>query len=140
MGLPNAYPPFFIKANNMTHQTRQWLTPLMLLLLVGCSSMAMTRPFTYSEVSRLKPAVTTYEQVVAKYGDPQQVTENGDELRVAYMVDETESTLSNIDGKAFVRGVGGSVMTYKNDSRMVTLLFDKNTRLYKGREQLNEGL
>lgn len=111
----------------------------MLLHLVGCSSLAMTRPFTFSEVSRLKPAVTTYEQVVAKYGEPQQVAEKDDELRVAYMVDETESTLSNIDGKAFVRGVGGSVMTYKNDSRMVTLLFDKNTRLYKGREQFNEG-
>ena len=123
----------------MTYKTRQWLPLLMLLQLVGCSSLAMTRPFTFSEVSRLKPAVTTYEQVVAKYGEPQQVAEKDDELRVAYMVDETESTLSNIDGKAFVRGVGGSVMTYKNDSRMVTLLFDKNTRLYKGREQFNEG-
>ena len=121
----------------MTHKIRQWPPLLMLLVSLGCSSLAMTRPFTYSEISHLKPAVTSYDQLVGKSGDPQQVTENGDELRVAYMVDETESTLSNVDGKAFVRGVGGSVMTYKNDSRMVILLFDKKTRLYKGREQQN---
>ena len=98
--------------------------------LTACSSLEPAR-LELNDLSSLKPSRTTYEAVMSRYGQPQHAEESGGEIRVTYAVDQEASSLSNIDGKGFVRGVGGFVNTYRTGSRNVTLVFDANTRLYK---------
>ena len=98
--------------------------------LTACSSLEPAR-LELNDLSSLKPSRTTYEAVMSRYGQPQHEEESGGEIKVTYAVDQEASSLSNIDGKGFVRGVGGFVNTYRAGSRNVTLVFDANTRLYK---------
>lgn len=98
--------------------------------LTACSSLEPAR-LELNDLSSLKPSHTTYEAVMSRYGQPQHEEESGGEIRVTYAVDQEASSLSNIDGKGFVRGVGGFVNTYRTGSRNVTLVFDATTRLYK---------
>jgi hypothetical protein len=98
--------------------------------LAACSSLEPAR-LELNDLSSLKPSRTTYETVISRYGQPQHEEESGGELRVTYAVDQEASSLSNIDGKGFVRGVGGFVNTYRTGSRNVTLVFDATTRLYQ---------
>ena len=98
--------------------------------LTACSSLEPAR-LELNDLSSLKPSRTSYEAVMSRYGQPQHEEESGGEIRVTYAVDQEASSLSNIDGKGFVRGVGGFVNTYRTGSRNVTLVFDATTRLYK---------
>lgn len=98
--------------------------------LTACSSLEPAR-LELNDLSSLKPSRTSYEAVMSRYGQPQHEEESGGEIRVTYAMDQEASSLSNIDGKGFVRGVGGFVNTYRTGSRNVTLVFDATTRLYK---------
>jgi|GEM_PF-863447 len=100
--------------------------------LAGCSSPGPAR-LELNDLSSLKPSRTSYETVKSRYGQPlhEHEEESGGEIRMTYAVDQEASSLSNIDGKGFVRGVGGFVNTYRTGSRNVTLVFDATTRLYK---------
>ena len=98
--------------------------------LTACSSLEPAR-LELNDLSSLKPARTSCETVISRYGQPRQEEESGGEIRLTYTVDQEASSLSNIDGKGFVRGVGGFANTYRTGSRNVTLVFDATTRLYK---------
>lgn len=114
------YPNFFIRT----------IVLMAAVALTACSSLEPAR-LELNDLSSLKPSRTTYEAVMSRYGQPQHEEESGGEIKVTYAVDQEASSLSNIDGKGFVRGVGGFVNTYRTGSRNLTLVFDATTRLYK---------
>lgn len=72
--------------------------------------------------------------MISRCGPPLRKETSGGEIRATYAVEQEAASLSNIDGKGFVRGVGGFVNTYPVGSRDVTLVFDAKSRLYKKRE------
>ena len=72
--------------------------------------------------------------MISQCGPPLREETSGGEIRATYAVEQEAASLSNIDGKGFVRGIGGFVNTYSLGSRNVTLVFDAKTRLYKKRE------
>ena len=101
--------------------------------LTACSGLEPGR-LDLDDLSSLKPSRTAYDTVISRCGPPLREETSGGEIRATYAVDQEAASLSNIDGKGFVRGVGGFVTTYPVGSRDVTLVFDAKTRLYKTRE------
>lgn len=84
------------------------------------------------DLSFLRPSLTSYEAMIFQYGEPLRVEESGGKIRATYVVEQEAASLSNIDGKGFVRGVGGFVNTYPTGLlRDVILVFDAKTRRYK---------
>jgi hypothetical protein len=69
--------------------------------------------------------------MIFQYGVPLREDESDGEIRATYVLEQEAASLSNIDGKGFVRGVGGFVNTYPTGLREVTLVFDSKTRRYK---------
>ena len=88
----------------------------------------------FCNLSSLKPSRTAYDTVISRCGPPLREETSGAEIRATYAVEQEAASLSNIDGKGFVRGVGGFVNTYPVGSRDITLVFDAKTRLYNKRE------
>lgn len=101
--------------------------------LSACSGLEPGR-LDLDDLSSLKPSRTAYDTVISRCGPPLREETSGAEIRATYAVEQEAASLSNIDGKGFVRGVGGFVNTYPVGSRDVTLVFDAKTRLYKKRE------
>lgn len=101
--------------------------------LSACSGLEPGR-LDLDDLSSLKPSRTAYDTVISRCGPPLREETSGGEIRATYAVEQEAASLSNIDGKGFVRGVGGFVTTYPVGSRNVTLVFDAKTRLYKKRE------
>jgi hypothetical protein len=117
----------------MSHQCKLLCGELLIVMtlsLTACSGMGHGR-LELDDLPSLKKSSTTLDAVISRYGEPLHSEESGGEIKATYAMEEQESALSNVDGKGFVRGVGGFVDTYRTGSRNVTLVFDAKTRLYK---------
>jgi hypothetical protein len=108
------------------------------MLIVGVALTACTVAerghLVVDDLSYLKPSSTSYDEVISRYGQPLRKQDINGEIRATYTLEEQSASLSNIDGKGFVRGVGGFVNTYPSGSQEVTLVFDAKTRMYKKRQ------
>jgi hypothetical protein len=85
------------------------------------------------DLASLQPSRTAYDTVISRCWQPLRERQTDGEIMATYAFEQQASSLSNIDGKGFVRGVGGFVNTYPMSQGEVTLVFDAKTRLYKNR-------
>jgi hypothetical protein len=98
--------------------------------LFSCSGQEPRR-LNLDDLSFLRPSLTSYQAMIFQYGVPLREDESDGEIRATYVLEQEAASLSNINGKGFVRGVGGFVNTYPTGLREVTLVFDAKTRRYK---------
>jgi hypothetical protein len=102
---------------------------------LGCSGISSeSGRLELDALASLKPSRTSYDAVIARCGQPLREVQTDREIRATYAFKQEAASLSNIDGKGFVRGVGGFVNTYPLGQGEVTLVFDAKTRLYKNRQ------
>jgi hypothetical protein len=115
-----------------------WIRTLILIAIVtfsGCSGLSSeSGRLELDDLASLKPSRTSYDAVIARCGQPLREVQTDGEIRATYAFEQEAASLSNIDGKGFVRGVGGFVNTYPIGQGEVTLVFDAKTRLYKNRQ------
>lgn len=111
-----------------------WIFMLIAGIFLTACTGAERGHLVLDDLSYLKPSSTSYDEVISRYGQPLRERVIKGEIRATYMLEEQSASLSNIDGKGFVRGVGGFVNTYPSGSQEVTLVFDARTRLYKKRQ------
>ena len=79
----------------------------------GCSGFGLeSGRLELDDLASLKPSRTSYDTVTSRCGQPLREVQTDSEIRATYAVEQQASSLSNIDGKGFVRGVGGFVNTY----------------------------
>ena len=101
----------------------------------GCSGLNFASGrLGMDDLASLRPSGTPYEAVIARCGQPLREVQTDGEIRATYAFEQEAASLSNIDGKGFVRGVGSFVNTYPVGQGEVTLVFDAKTRLYKNRQ------
>jgi hypothetical protein len=101
----------------------------------GCSGLNLASGrLGLDDLASLRPSRTSYDAVIARCGQPLKEVQTAGEIRSTYAFEQEAASLSNIDGKGFVRGVGGFVNTYPVGQGEVTLVFDAKTRLYKNRQ------
>ena len=105
------------------------------VIFSGCSGLNLASGrLELDDLASLRPSRTSYDAVIARCGQPLREVQTAGEIRATYVFEQEAASLSNIDGKGFVRGVGGFVNTYPVGQGEVTLLFDAETRLYKNRQ------
>ena len=103
--------------------------------LIGCSGFNLeSGRLELDDLSSLRPSRTSYDTVISRCGHPLREVQTDGEIRATYPFEQQASSLSNIDGKGFVRGVGGFVNMYPTGQSEVTLVFDARTRLYRKRQ------
>jgi hypothetical protein len=101
----------------------------------GCSGLSLASGrLELDDLASLRPSRTSYDDVIVRCGQPLREVHTDGEIRATYAFEQEAASLSNIDGKGFVRGVGGFVSTYPMGQGEVTLVFDAKTRLYKTRQ------
>lgn len=106
---------------------------LLALLLSLSACVALEHgAVTADEIAHLSRQSLTYDEVIARLGQPSVVWEAGDRTYAGYRINEYESAMSNVDGKGFVPGVGSFAETFKVGSRSVTLEFEKTSGKYLG--------
>jgi hypothetical protein len=111
------------------------LIATVIITFTGCSGFGLeSGRLELDDLASLKPSRISYDTVTTRYGQPLREVQTDSEIWATYAVEQQGSSLSNIDGKGFVRGVGGFVNTYPTGQVKVTLVFDAKTRLYKNHQ------
>lgn len=96
------------------------------ILAIGCTKTG-GKKIDITEMATLKKDVTTYDDVIRRFGEPSSTQLTNDGIAVQYT-----SWTQTIDGKAFIPVVGGFLDNNTNGSaKTVTLVFDAQTKKLK---------
>ena len=96
------------------------------LLAIGCTKTG-GKKIDITELATLKKDVTTYDDVIRRFGEPSSTQLTNDGIAVQYT-----SWTQTIDGKAFIPVVGGFLDNNTNGTaKSVTLIFDSQTKKLK---------
>ena len=91
-----------------------------MMLLVGCGSNSGTKVDS-SQAAQFQPGVTTYDQVVAALGPPNNLTQMSDGSRIIVYV----NTQTNVHGATFIPIVGMFAAGADAKQQMASFTFDQ---------------